>query len=213
MATDTLERFGEQKLKLIGPETTKRPSELLAKILSDALELAALAGKTSFIVSKRNRLKELLEDIRVASEEMREAIETQIAAVLTLADSAVRVWEEMWRAALAGPAGDRAKEMKILRWVLNDAEQTLRDRLAWAQEHADLTGRQLARLDELKAKAAEFPVWARECLARWDMLDRPAPPLDAERIARAKVAYARGEYEDVDHLLSRVAEGGPWVKE
>ena len=35
----------------------------------------------------------------------------------------------------------------------------------------------------------------------WEMLNRPAPPLDAEWIAQAQAAYGRGEHEDVDEVL------------
>ena len=35
-------------------------------------------------------------------------------------------------------------------------------------------------------RAAEFPLFIRECRARWAMLDEPIPPLDPERVARAQ---------------------------
>jgi hypothetical protein len=96
--------------------------------------------------------------------------------------------------------------------VLGDAEQALRVALSRAEEDSPMFQRPPARLDELRARAEEFPLWARECLARWGMLDRPAPTLDSERVARAQVAYARGDHEDMDDVLSRVQAGGPWVK-
>ena len=128
--------------------------------------------------------------------------ESAIAAVLELADRAARVWEEMWETALRDPSKDRTKETEILKRVLDDAGQSLRETLRKARDNAQMYERPLARLDELEARAVEFPLLARECLARWKMLDNPVPPLDPERVARAQAAYARGEYEDMDDVLA-----------
>jgi hypothetical protein len=212
MPTDTLKRYREEVLKLGGAERKKRLGELQGEIRVAALALIALASETP-VVSEMKRLEQLLEAIRAAAEEMRGETEALIAAALKLTDEAARVWEGMWKAALGGVVEDRAKETELLRWVLEDAGQSLQEVFRWVQAHARLIERPLARLDELEARAAEFPIWVRECLARWEMLDRPAPPLDPERIARAHAAYARGEHEDVDDVLSRVKGGGPWVKE
>jgi hypothetical protein len=151
--------------------------------------------------------------MQAAAEELRTAIESEIDTVMPLADEAVRIWEAQWEAALGNPALDRSKETETLRGVLAEAEQALREALRGAEEHAHMFERPLARLDDLKERAAEFSLWARECLARWEMLAQPAPTLDYERIARAQAAYARGEHEDLDDVLSRVQAGGPWVKE
>lgn len=213
MATDTLKRFREQALRLGGDDRKNRRRELLEKIRIDAVAVIALASETVIVSTTTKRLEQLLDEIRDAAEEVRAKTEASIASVLALADEAARIWDEMWEAALGNPAVDRGKEPEILPWVLQDAEQALREALRWAQEHAHLFKRPLARLAELEARAADFPLWARECLARWEMLDRPAPPLDPERIARAQAAYARGEHEDVDDVLSRVQAGGPWVKD
>jgi hypothetical protein len=214
MPTDTLKRFREEALRRGGAERKKRQGELLEGIRADGVALIALASAISSpIVSKTKRLEQLLEEIRAAAEELRAATEAHVAAVLALADMAAGVWEERWKAALRDPAVDRAEGAEILQWVLEDAGEVLQEALQWAQQQAHMSERPLARLDELKARAAEFPLWARECLARWEMLGRPAPPLDPERIARAQAAFARGEHEGVDDVLSRVQAGGPWVKE
>jgi hypothetical protein len=213
MPTDTLKRFREEALKLGGTERTKRRGELLGKIREDAVAVIALASETAIALEKKKSLEQLLEEIRAAAEGMRAETEATITGALALADTAAGVWEEMWEAALGDPAMSRTKETEILRWVLEDAGRLLREGLLWAQRLAHLVARPLARLDELESRAAEFPLWARECLARWKMLGRPAPPLDPERIARAQAAYARGEHEAVDDVLSRVQAGGPWVKE
>jgi hypothetical protein len=96
---------------------------------------------------------------------------------------------------------------------MEDAGRFLQEALPWAQGCSLLFERPPARLDELEARTAEFPLWARERLARWEMLDHPTQPLDPERIARARSAFAQGEHEGVDEVLSRIQSGGPWVKE
>ncbi|HBI41450.1 MAG TPA: hypothetical protein DDY78_01160 [Planctomycetales bacterium] len=156
---------------------------------------------------------DLLEQIRILAEEFKIATESHIAAVLALADQAARIWEAMWETALRNPDKDRATEAEVLRWVLDDAAQVLLEALRNVREEAPLFERPLARLDELEARAAEFPLWARERLARWEMLGLPAPILDPERIARAQAAYARGDHEELTDVLSRVQAGGSWVRE
>jgi hypothetical protein len=211
MPTDTLTRFREEALAPAGADRKQRAGKLLEEIRAAAVAVIALASET--VIAAEKPLAELLEEIRAAAEELRTPTEQQIAAVLNLADMAANIWEGMWEAALGDLAADRVKDAAVLRWVLQDTGQTLQEALGWARGHARMLERPLARLDELEARAAEFPLWARECLARWEMLDRPAPPLDPERIASAQADYARGEHEGIDELLSRIQAGGPWVKE
>lgn len=156
---------------------------------------------------------DLLEQIRILAEEFKVATESHIAAVLALADEAARIWEARWEAALRNPAKDRETEAEMLQWVLEDAGQVLLEALREAREYEPMFERPLARLDELEARGAEFPLWARERLARWEMLSLPAPTLDPERIARAQTAYARGDHEELADVLSRVQAGGSWVRE
>jgi hypothetical protein len=212
MATNTLKRFREEALKLGDIEMKKRLGEPLRVIQAVAVVVVELASETP-PDSIDKRLKELLDEMRAAAEELRGGTEKHIAAVLTLAEMATRVWESSWEAAFVDPTLDRAKEAEILRWVLDDAGRKLREALRWIRAHAGLFEQPLARLDQLEARAAEFPLWARECLARWEMLSRPAPPLDPARIAGVQAAYSRGEHEEIKDVLTRVQSGGPWVKE
>ena len=50
-------------------------------------------------------------------------------------------------------------------------------------------------------------------MARWELLDRPRPPLDREQIARSLAEFERGECEDVADVLARLERGGPLVRE
>ena len=213
MPTDTLQSFREKKQKLGAAETKKRHGELLEEMRADAVAVIALASQIHIASERKKPLEQLLEDMRAASEELRAALEGEIATVIALADEAIRIWKAAWEAAVADPTRDRVNEAQILREVLGDAEQSLREALRAAEEHVHMFQRPLARLDELVARGEEFPLWVRECLARWEMLDRPAPTLDPERIARAQAAYARGEHEDMDDVLSRVQACGPWLKQ
>lgn len=213
MSTDTLKRFREQALRVSGAESKKHQRDLREKMRADAVALIALASEIVSRSTTTKRLEQLLDEIRAAADDVRASSEAYIAAVLALADEAARIWDSMLVAALSKAAIDRDKQTKMLRSVLDDAEQALREALRSAREDAHMFERPLARLDELESRTAEFPLWARECLARWEMLDRPAPTLDPERIARAQAAYTRGDHEDLDNVLSRVQAGGPWLTE
>jgi hypothetical protein len=212
MPTDTLKRFRQEAAKLGGADTKKRQGELLKKIRTSSAAVVSSVPETD-VVSDMKRLAELLAELRASAEEFKDETEGLIATVLELADIAASAWAEMWEAALRDPNRDRTEKGEVLRWVLDDTRQRLLEILGWTQAYSGIIGRPLPRLDELEARAVEFPLWTRECLARWEMLDRPAPPLDPERIARAQGTYAQGEHEAVDDMLSRVQEGGPWVKE
>ncbi len=166
-----------------------------------------MPGDLLTIVETNKRLDRQLEERRSAAEELRAKTESSIAGVLALTDEAVRIWKAMWEAALAGLTTDRPKETEMLRWALENAGRRLDEVLGWARQDADRFERPLAGFHELEARAAEFSLWARECLARWQMLDQPAPTLDRDRVARAQAAYARGEHEDLREVLSRVQAG------
>jgi hypothetical protein len=217
MATDTMKRFREEASKLGDAERTHRLDELLDKIRHDALAIIGLASTMSPLwwttKSGKPSLEELLEGMRRAAEEIRAATETQIAGLLALADEAGRAWDAMWQAAVSDPAKDRAKETQKLRWMLRDAGTALQEGLRWAQRHAMMFKPPLARLQELEIRANDFPLWARECQACWDMLERPLPALDRDRIARAGTAYGLGNHEAVGEVLSRIQAGGSWEKE
>ncbi|HBI43995.1 MAG TPA: hypothetical protein DDY78_14265 [Planctomycetales bacterium] len=211
MATDALQRFREETRRLRSAEA-KPQGDLLDQIQAGALAFAS--ASKSYVISKgKKRLEQLLEQIRTAAEEFRVATERHIAGVLALADEAARIWEARWEAALRDHDKDRATEAEMLQWVLEDAGQALQEALRDAREYAPMFDRPLTRIDELEVKAAEFPLWARERLARWEILGLPALTLDPERIARAQTAYARGDHEELADVLSRVQAGGSWVRE
>jgi hypothetical protein len=215
MPTDLLTRFREEALRLGVAERKQRQSERLEKLRADAAAVAvsALAAATPIFSKLKRQLEQLLEDVRAAAEEQRGATEAHIAGVLALADSAARIWETTWEEAFSDRALDRATATAMLRWVLEDAGQLLRDALLWARAFGNMLERPLARLDELEVRAAEFPLWAQECLARWEILDRPRKLLDRERLARSRAAYEQGECEDVADIMARVERGGPLVRE
>jgi hypothetical protein len=213
MPTDTLTHFREEARRLPDPEGRKRRHELLENIRTDAVALIALASEISIPSENRKPLEQLVKDVQDASEKLRASAEQQIVAALDHAESVVRLWETTWEAALQHPTLDLTEQARNLKGAFENANESLQETLLLTREDNVLFERPLARLDELEARVAEFPLWVRECLARWEMRGRSAPPLDRERIARAQSAYARGEHEGVDEVLSRVEAGGPWVKE
>jgi hypothetical protein len=211
--SDTLERFRQAKEQLRAPERSKHRAELLKRMRLGAVTLVGLSSEIPAPGEPEQSMAQLLAELSAKAEQLKRAAEENIAMTLAMADNAAELWEATWQSALRNPGEDRAAHTMVLRWVLEETEEELREWLRVIQEDAGRIGRPLARLEELQAKAAEFHLWAQECLARWEMLDEPAPDLDPERVARAQAAYARGEYESLDDVLSRVEEGGPWVKE
>jgi hypothetical protein len=212
MPAPLLKRFREETLRLGGAETQRRQGELLKKIRASGAAVVSSVPETD-VVSEMKRLAELLEELRATAEEFKDETEGLIVTALELAEIAARVWEETWEAALRGPDQDRTEKGEILRWVLDDTGHRLRETLGWTQAYSGIIGRPLARLDELEARAARYPLWVRECLARWEMLGRPRKPLNRDRIAQSQAAYARGEGEPVSDVIARVEQGGPLVKE
>ncbi|HEX5272360.1 MAG TPA: hypothetical protein VFW33_17810 [Gemmataceae bacterium] len=122
-------------------------------------------------------------------------------------------WDYNWAQALSGKLPDRGERGAELRALLERSGRVLRRYVAAARRHADLSGREVARLSQIEEQARGFPVWIEECVARWEMLDRPRKPLNRERIAKAQAAYARGEGEPVSDVVARLEQGGSLVKE
>lgn len=54
---------------------------------------------------------------------------------------------------------------------------------------------------------------AEECKARWEALSRAPKPLDHERVARAREAFAQGRCEEPAAIIARLEQGGPLVQE
>jgi len=124
-----------------------------------------------------------------------------------------RLWDYHWTMALAGAVSDRQKDGAKLRSLLERGGQALARGASVARSYADLSGRKVARLSQFEEQAREFSLWAKECLARWELLDRPRKPLNRERLARSQAAYESGECEDVADIIARLEQGGPLEKE
>jgi hypothetical protein len=124
-----------------------------------------------------------------------------------------RLWDFHWTMALAGKIPNRLEDGKNLRAPLERGARGLARGATLARTFADWSGREVARLAQFEEQARAFPLWIEECMARWEMLDRPRKPLDRERVARSQAAYARGEGEPVSDVIARLEQGGPLVKE
>jgi hypothetical protein len=125
----------------------------------------------------------------------------------------LHLWDYSWTLALAGKVPDRRGRGAKLRSLLERGGRVLGRYLAVARHYADLSGREVARLSHFEQQAKAFPLWVEECLARWEMLDRPRKPLNRERIARSQEAYERGEGEPISDLIARLEQDGPLAKE
>lgn len=130
-----------------------------------------------------------------------------------LRQSSLRLWEYNWTLALIGKVPDRHERGAKLRSLLEEGARILGRDAALARVYADVSGREVARLAQFEEQSKAFPVWVEECMAQWELLDRPRKPLDRERLARSQAAYERGECEDVADVIARLEKGGPFVKE
>ncbi len=125
----------------------------------------------------------------------------------------MRLWDYYWTAALSGKVADRQKEGAALRSLLDRGSALLARAAAAARKGATLSGRDVTRLAQLEEQSKAFPLWVEECMARWELLDRPRKPVDREKIARARAAFERGECEPVSDIIARLEKGGPLVQE
>ncbi len=125
----------------------------------------------------------------------------------------LHLWDYNWARALAGQVPDRRDHGAKLRSLLERGGRILARFAAVARHYADLSGREVARLSRVEEQAQAFPARVEECMARWEMLDRPRKPLHRERIAKSQAAYARGEGEPISDVIARLEQGGPLVKE
>lgn len=101
-----------------------------------------------------------------------------------LRQSSLRLWEYNWTMALSGKIPDRRERGAKLRSLLEEDARILSRDAAVARAYADLSGREVARLAQFEEQSKAFPVWVEECMALWELLDRPRKPLDRDRIAR-----------------------------
>lgn len=127
--------------------------------------------------------------------------------------SSLRLWDYHWTAALEGKVPNRQERGATLRSLLERGGRLLSRHAVVARAYADLSGRDVARLAQFEEQSRAFPLWVEECMARWELLDRPRKPLDRERIARAQAAFERGECELVSDIIARLEKGGPLLQE
>ncbi len=127
--------------------------------------------------------------------------------------SSMRLWDHHWTRALAGKIADRRERGTKLISLLERGGRVLCRGARIARAYADLAGEEVARLAQFEEQCAAFPLWVKECMTRWEMLDRPRKPLNHERIAESRAAYERGEGEAVSDVIARLEQGGPLVKE
>ncbi len=127
--------------------------------------------------------------------------------------SSLRLWNHYWTRALAGKVPDlRERGAKVFP-LLERGGRIIRRGAEIARAYADAAGRDVARLALFEEQSAAFPLWVKECEARWEMLDRPHKPLNRDRIAESQAAYARGDGEPISDIIARLEQGGPLVKE
>ncbi len=127
--------------------------------------------------------------------------------------SSLRLWDHHWTRALAGKILDRRERGAKLLSLLERGGRIIRRGAALARAYADLSGHAVARLAQFEEQSKAFPLWVKECAARWEMLGRPHKPLKRERIAESQAAYERGEGEPVSDVVARLEQGGPLVQE
>jgi hypothetical protein len=127
--------------------------------------------------------------------------------------SSLRLWDHHWKRALAGKIQDRGERGAKLLSRLERGGHIIRRGAALARAYADLSGHEVARLAQFEEQSKAFPLWVKECRARWEMLGRSHKPLNRERITESQAAYERGEGEPVSEIVARLEQGGPLIKE
>jgi len=75
-----------------------------------------------------------------------------------------------------------------------------------------LSGHEVARLAQFEEQSKAFPLWVRECTARWEMLGRPHKPLKPERIAESQAAYKQGEVNPSPMSSPGWGKAGLWSR-
>lgn len=168
---------------------------------------------------KLQGLEQLIGDYQAAAGENGAADEAAAIADffvdegIGLRQSSLRLWDYHWNLALAGKIADRNEHGAKLRSLLERTGQLLARYAGAARAHADLSGQQVARLAQLEEQSSSFAMWLQECMARWQLLDRPRKPVDRERGAAAQGAFARGKCEPVAEIMARLQSDGPiWCR-
>lgn len=132
---------------------------------------------------------------------------------LGLRQALMRFWDYYWTAALNGKIPERREQGAKIRSLLDRGAVSLARAAAAARQGATLADCDVGRLALLEEQSKAFPKWIEECMARWELLDRPRKPLDRERTARAQTAFGRGECEATTDILARLHQGGSLVQE
>jgi len=127
--------------------------------------------------------------------------------------SSLRLWDYHWTRALAGKTSNWSEHGENLLSLLERGGRIISRGAAIARAYADLSGHDVARLAQFEEQSKVFPLWVKECVARWQMLSRPRDPLRRERIAESQAAYDRGEGEPISEAIARLEQGGPLVNE
>ncbi|MBL8793391.1 MAG: hypothetical protein JNM56_05785 [Planctomycetia bacterium] len=163
---------------------------------------------------KLRTMNQFVEEVArdVASQERDRLTAAIVEEGLALRQALTRFWDYYWTAALQGKVSERRQEGEKLRSLLEQGAASLARAAAVARQGA-AEGQELARLVLLEEQSQAFPRWIEECLARWELLDRPRQALNRERTARARAAFARGECEAATDILARLHQGGPLVQE
>lgn len=130
-----------------------------------------------------------------------------------LRQNSLRLWDYHWSMALAGKVANRQERGRKLRSILERTGRLLAREAAAARAYADSSGQEFARLAQLEEQSKAFPIWVEECMARWELLDRPRKAADQQRFVAAQAAFARGECESVADIVARLENGGPVVQE
>ena len=130
-----------------------------------------------------------------------------------LRQSSLRLWDCHWSMALSGKIPDRQGRGAKLRSLLERTGRLLGRHAAAARAYADSSGQEVARLAQLEEQSKAFPLWVDECMARWELLDRPRKAADPAQFAAVQAAFSRGECEPVSEIIARLENDGPLVQE
>lgn len=185
-----------------------RKSDVMPSEMLDRLQEHKLRG-----------LQELLDSWDTAPQTMSEAHQAGAIAD-SIVDEGIgarqgllRLWDYHWSMTLAGEMPERREHGAKLRSLLERGGRILARAAAVARGYTELSGLEVARLSQFEEQVRTFPLWIEECLARWEMLDRPRPPLNRARADRSRAAFERGECEAVADIIARFEHGVPLTKE
>lgn len=179
------------------------PSDML-----DQLQEGKLRGLENLIESHEKAASDGL-----GNEEAAAIADFFVDEGIGIRQSSRRLWDHYWTRALAGKIPDKKDRGRKLLALLERGGNMILRGAAIARTFAALSGHSIARLSQFEEQSKAYPLWVKECAARWDMLSRPRAPLDRERLAQSRAAYERGEGEFVADVVDRLRQGGPLVKE